>query len=204
MPVIKHYDGICHIYVDAAADVEMAARILVNAKCQRPGVCNAAECVVVHRDIAEKFFPVAAPQLAAHGVELRVDASAFSQLSALAYQPLVPATEEDYRTEYLALILSVKTVANVEEAIDHIERHGSHHSDAIVTSDEAVAGKFLNEVDSATVYWNASTRFTDGGEFGFGAEIGISTDKLHARGPMALPELTTYRYLIRGDGQIRE
>ncbi|MDD5198787.1 MAG: glutamate-5-semialdehyde dehydrogenase [Terrimicrobiaceae bacterium] len=204
MPVIKHYDGVCHIYVDAAADLEMAARILVNAKCQRPGVCNSAECVLVHRDIAAAFFQTVAPQLEAHGVELRADEASFVQLSALDYRPLARATEEDYRTEYLALILSVRIVSGVAEAIDHIERHGSHHSDAIVTSDEGAAERFLNEVDSATVYWNASTRFTDGGEFGFGAEIGISTDKLHARGPMALPELTTYRYLIRGEGQIRE
>jgi glutamate-5-semialdehyde dehydrogenase len=203
MPVIKHYDGVCHLYVDAAADVEMAARILINGKCQRPGVCNALECLLIHRDIAEKFLAAAAPELAAHGVELRADEDSFHQLSTINYQPLVRATDEDYRTEYLALILSVKIVPDIDAAIDHIERHGSHHSDAIVTADEAAAEKFLNEVDSATVYWNASTRFTDGGEFGFGAEIGISTDKLHARGPMALPELTTYRYLIRGEGQIR-
>jgi glutamate-5-semialdehyde dehydrogenase len=204
MPVIKHYDGVCHLYVDAAADVEMAAKILINGKCQRPGVCNAIECLLVHRDVAEKFFKMAAPQLAAHGVELRADSEALAQLSALAYQPLVPATDEDFKTEYLALILSVRIVADLSEAIDHVERFGSHHSDAIITEDAPTAERFLNEVDSATVYWNASTRFTDGAEFGFGAEIGISTDKLHARGPMALPELTTYRYLIRGSGQIRE
>ena len=204
MPVIKHYDGVCHIYVDAAADLEMAARILINAKCQRPGVCNSAECVLVHRDIAAAFLEVAAPQLAAQGVELRADEESFHQLSTIDYQPLVRATDEDYRTEYLALILSVRIVPDLGAAIDHVERYGSHHSDAIVTEDAAAAERFLNEVDSATVYWNASTRFTDGGEFGFGAEIGISTDKLHARGPMALPELTTYRYLIRGEGQIRE
>jgi glutamate-5-semialdehyde dehydrogenase len=204
MPVIKHYDGVCHIYVDAAADVEMATRILINAKCQRPGVCNSAECLLVHRDIAETFFQVAAPQLAAQGVELRVDEESFHQLATINYQPLVRATDEDYRTEYLALILSVRVVPDLGTAIDHVERYGSHHSDAVVTEDATAAERFLNEVDSATVYWNASTRFTDGGEFGFGAEIGISTDKLHARGPMALPELTTYRYLIRGEGQIRE
>jgi glutamate-5-semialdehyde dehydrogenase len=202
MPVIKHYDGVCHIYVDAAADLEMATNILINAKCQRPGVCNSAECVLVHRAVAGKFFEAAAPQLAAHGVELRADEEAFALLSG--YSSLALATEEDFKTEYLALILSVRIVSDPDTAMDHIERYGSHHSDAIVTEDAAVAERFLNEVDSATVYWNASTRFTDGGEFGFGAEIGISTDKLHARGPMALPELTTYRYLIRGDGQIRE
>ena len=202
MPVIKHYDGVCHLYVDAAADVGMAAKILLNGKVQRPGVCNALECLVVHRAVAAKFFETAAPQLASHGVELRGDDESFALLRN--YRPLVRVTEEDFRTEYLALVLSVKIVSGVAEAVDHIERYGSHHSDAIVTEDAATAEKFLNEVDSATVYWNASTRFTDGGEFGFGAEIGISTDKLHARGPMALPELTTYRYLIRGDGQIRE
>lgn len=204
MPVIKHYDGVCHLYVDAEADVEMAARILINGKTQRPGVCNALECVVVHQNVAEKFFSMAAPMLRERGVELRADESSFLQLSTLNYQPLVRATDEDFSTEYLALILSAKTVGSIDEAIDHIETFGSHHSDAIVTADEAAAEKFLNEVDSATVYWNASTRFTDGGEFGFGAEIGISTDKLHARGPMALPELTSYRYQIRGTGQIRE
>jgi glutamate-5-semialdehyde dehydrogenase len=204
MPVIKHYDGVCHIYVDARADLVMAANILINAKCQRPGVCNSAECVIVHRDIAAKFFEIAAPQLAAHGVELRADEEASSLLSILDYRPLVPATDDDYKTEYLALVLSVRVVGCLEEAIEHVERYGSHHSDAIITEDGTAAEKFLNEVDSATVYWNASTRFTDGGEFGFGAEIGISTDKLHARGPMGLPELTTYRYLIRGEGQIRE
>ncbi|HEY8899314.1 MAG TPA: glutamate-5-semialdehyde dehydrogenase [Chthoniobacterales bacterium] len=203
MPVIKHYDGVCHLYVDPAADVEMATSILINAKCQRPGVCNSVECLLVHRDIAPAFFAHAAPALRAHGVELRADAEAFSELEALGYPQLVPATDEDFKTEYLALILSVKIVPGLAAAIDHIEHYGSHHSDAIVTADEAVAERFLNQVDSATVYWNASTRFTDGGEFGFGAEIGISTDKLHARGPMALPELTTYRYLIRGAGQIR-
>lgn len=202
MPVIKHYDGVCHLFVDAAADVAMATRILLNGKAQRPGVCNAIECLLVHRDVAAEFFQVAASQLAAHEIELRADDEAFAMLGG--YPSLVRATEQDFRTEYLALILSVKVVSDVDEAIGHIERYGSHHSDAIVTARESTAEKFLNEVDSATVYWNASTRFTDGGEFGFGAEIGISTDKLHARGPMALPELTTYRYLIRGEGQIRE
>ncbi len=204
MPVIKHYDGVCHLYVDAEAELDMAASILINGKVSRPGVCNALECLLVHRDIAAKFFAIAAPPLAAHGVELRADEDAFSQLSSLNYRLLARATDEDYKTEYLALILSVRVVGGVKDAIEHIERYGSHHSDAIVTRDAATAERFLNEVDSATVYWNASTRFTDGGEFGFGAEIGISTDKLHARGPMALPELTTYRYLIRGEGQIRE
>lgn len=204
MPVIKHYDGICHLYVDAAADVQMAASILINGKCQRPGVCNALETLLVHQDVAKEFFAAAVPLLVSHKVELRADEASFAALSALEYPHVVRATEEDFRTEHLALILNVAVVPDIAAAIDHIERLGSHHSDVIVTRDEAAAERFLNEVDSATVYWNASSRFTDGGEFGFGAEIGISTDKLHARGPMALPELTSYRYLIRGTGQIRE
>jgi glutamate-5-semialdehyde dehydrogenase len=204
MPVIKHYLGICIAYVDKAADLDMAVRIVVNAKTQRPGVCNAIETVLVHREIAVPFYKKIASILAAKKVEIRADADGFHQLSALGYQPLRSARDEDWTTEYLDLILAVRMVDNIEDAIEHIEKCGSHHSDAIVTRDAAAAEKFLNEVDSATVYWNASTRFTDGGEFGFGAEIGISTDKLHARGPMALEELTTYKYVIRGDGQVRE
>ena len=204
MPVIKHYRGICIAFVDKAADLDMAVRIVVNAKTQRPGVCNAIETVLVHRDIAAPFYKKIAPILAAKKVEIRGDADGFHQLSALGYQPLHSARAEDWTTEYLDLILAVRTVDNIEDAMEHIEKCGSHHSDVIITRDAAAAEKFLNEIDSATVYWNASTRFTDGGEFGFGAEIGISTDKLHARGPMALEELTTYKYVIRGDGQIRE
>jgi len=200
MPVIKHYNGVCIIYADRDADLAMAERIIVNAKTQRPGVCNAAETLLVHRAIAGEFLPCAGAALRAKGVTFRADAESLALLG----EGAVPAAEEDWSTEYLDLILAVKVVGDVGEAIDHMERYGSHHSDAIVTRDAAVAERFLNEVDSATVYWNASTRFTDGGEFGFGAEIGISTDKLHARGPMALEELTTYKYQIRGEGQIRE
>jgi glutamate-5-semialdehyde dehydrogenase len=204
MPVIKHYHGVCHVYVDERADLDMAERIAINAKCQRPGVCNAMETLLVHRGISEAFFCKAAPRFQEQGVEIRADQAAYSQLAALNYRPLVHAEEKDWSTEYLDTIMSVRVVDDLDQAIDHMERYGSHHSDAIVTGDPQTAGKFLREVDSATVYWNASTRFTDGGEFGFGAEIGISTDKLHARGPMGLEELTSYKYVIRGDGQIRE
>jgi glutamate-5-semialdehyde dehydrogenase len=204
MPVIKHYLGLCIAYVDKEADLDMAVRIVVNAKTQRPGVCNAIETVLVHRQIATPFFKKIAPILAEQNVEIRADPDSLRQLSVLDYQPLHLAREEDWTTEYLDLILAARVVDNIEDAIAHVEKCGSHHSDVIITRDAARAEKFLNEVDSATVYWNASTRFTDGAEFGFGAEIGISTDKLHARGPMALEELTTYKYVIRGEGQIRE
>ena len=199
MPVIKHYDGICIIYVDKEADPAMAESIVINAKCQRPGVCNAIETVLVHRDIADPFFATAGRALLERKVEIRGDAGTRAVLGG----QVKAATPEDYRTEFLDLIIAAKVVDGVGEAIDHIEMNGSHHSDGIVTANEQTAERFLAEVDSATVYWNASTRFTDGGEFGFGAEIGISTDKLHARGPMALEELTTYKYLLRGTGQIR-
>jgi glutamate-5-semialdehyde dehydrogenase len=204
MPVIKHYLGLCIAYVDRDADLDMAVRIVVNAKTQRPGVCNAIETVLVHREVAAPFFKKLAPILASKKVEIRADPDCFRQLAALNFEPLRSAREEDWTTEYLDLILAIRTVNTIEDAIAHVERFGSHHSDVIITRDSARAEKFLNEVDSATVYWNASTRFTDGAEFGFGAEIGISTDKLHARGPMALEELTTYKYVIRGAGQIRE
>jgi glutamate-5-semialdehyde dehydrogenase len=198
MPVIKHYDGICIMYVDKDADLAMAESIVINAKTQRPGVCNAIETVLVHRDIAEKFYATTGRALLDLKVEIRGDEATRALL------PEAKAvTEQDYRTEFLELILATKVVANADEAIAHIEENGSHHSDGIVTANTETAEKFLSEVDSATVYWNASTRFTDGGEFGFGAEIGISTDKLHARGPMALEELTTYKYVLRGTGQIR-
>src|SRR5215470_3138268 len=188
MPVIKHYVGICIAYVDREADLDMATRIVVNAKTQRPGVCNAIETVLVHREIAARFFKIIAPILAEKKVEIRADFDSFRHLSALNYQPLYSAREEDWTTEYLDLILAARIVDNIEDAIAHVEKSGSHHSDVIITRDVGQAEKFLSEVDSATVYWNASTRFTDGGQFGFGAEIGISTDKLHARGPMALEE----------------
>ena len=205
MPVIKHYDGICAVYVDKAADLAMAREIILNAKCQRPGVCNAAETLILHRDIAQAFLAEGGKALLDHGVELRCDAETHSLFpSELRSHSLIKeASEEDFRSEFLALILAVKIVGSVAEAIAHIEGHGSHHSDAIVTADQKTAEQFLAGVDSATVYWNASTRFTDGADFGFGCEIGISTDKLHARGPMALEELTSYKYLIRGSGQVR-
>ena len=203
MPVIKHYDGICIMYVDKAADLAMAEAIVVNGKCQRPGVCNALETVLVHSAIAEKFFATAGKTLLQRGVELRCDVRALASLSSLGGKTAA-AKEEDFRTEFLDLILAVKVVDSLDDAVAHIEANGSHHSDVIVTADETAAERFLAEVDSATVYWNASTRFTDGGEFGFGAEIGISTDKLHARGPMALEELTTYKYVLRGSGQVRK
>ena len=208
MPVIKHYDGICIMYVDKDADLAMAEAIVVNAKCQRPGVCNAIETVLLHREVAGRFLATTGKALLEKGVELRCDACALEmftgQNATSSAQRIVAATPQDFRTEFLDLILAMKIVDTVDEAIAHIEEHGSHHSDGIVTRNEATAEKFLAEVDSATVYWNASTRFTDGGEFGFGAEIGISTDKLHARGPMALEELTTYKYVLRGSGQVRE
>ncbi len=198
IPVIKHYKGICHVYVDEAYDMDMALSIVENAKCQRPGVCNAAETLLVHAKAAGDFCPRVAERLLARGVELRGD-DEFRRLVPAAK----PASEEDWFTEYLDMILSVRIVPDLDAAISHINFYGSRHSDAIVTRDQACAERFLREVDSAAVYVNASTRFTDGGEFGMGAEIGISTDKLHARGPMGLAELTTYKYMIYGNGQIR-
>lgn len=199
MPVIKHFDGICHVYVDQAADLAMAESIVINAKCQRPSVCNAAETLLVHAGIAKEFLTRCGPALQRHGVELRGD----SETQAILGPAVRPATEQDWRTEHLDLILSVKVVPSLADAISHVETYGSHHSDTIVTSDEQAANEFLNRVDSAAVFWNASTRFNDGGEFGFGAEIGISTDRLHARGPMALEELTIYKYQVIGQGHIR-
>lgn len=205
MPVIKHYDGICALYVDAAADQSMTELIVLNAKCQRPGVCNAVETVLVHREVLSAFLQKTGRALLDRGVELRCDSEVLEIASKIYGQSarLLAAREEDFRTEFLDMILAVKAVGGLDEALDHIEEHGSRHSDGIITEDKELAERFLQEVDSATVYWNASTRFTDGGEFGFGAEIGISTDKLHARGPMALEELTTYKYQLRGVGQIR-
>lgn len=200
MPVIKHYHGVCHVYVDRAADLAMAQRIAVNAKCQRPGVCNAMETLLVHRDVAENFLPAVAAGLRERGVELRGDERTREVLG----PGTSAATEEDWTTEYLDLVLSIRVVDSLDEAVDHIEHHGSRHSDGIVTEDAVAAHRFLAAVDSAAVFWNVSTRFSDGGEFGFGAEIGISTDKLHARGPMGLEELTTYKYLVTGHGQVRE
>lgn len=201
MPVIKHYDGICHTFVDRKADLEMAKAIAVNAKTQKPSVCNTMETLLIDRAIAEEFAPEIAIAMREKGVELRGDDS-FVTLAGTGGE-VKAAVEDDWTTEYLDLILSVKIVDGLDAAIAHINHYGSHHSDCIVTSDETAAERFLNEIDSATVFWNASTRFSDGGEFGFGAEIGISTDKLHARGPMALEELTSYKYRIYGEGQIR-
>ncbi len=198
VPVIKHYEGICHTYVDETADLEMAIAICDNAKCQRPGVCNAMETLLVDEKVAEELLGRLAPLLQEKGVELRGCPRTREILPGIK-----EATEEDWRTEYLDLILSVKVVSGLQEAMDHIDTYGSHHSDAIVTESFSRAERFLAEVDSATVYVNASTRFTDGGEFGLGAEIGISTDKLHARGPMALEELTSYKWQIVGSGQLR-
>ena len=199
VPVIKHYKGVCHTYVDAKADIDMALAICENAKCQRPGVCNAMETLLVHKDVAAAFLPRMIARFKELGVELRGDAAVQKFDAAVK-----PATEEDWYAEYLDMILAVRVVDSVQAAIEHINTYGSKHSDAIVTTDEKAAKKFLEQIDSATVYVNASTRFTDGGEFGMGAEIGISTDKLHARGPMGLEELTTYKYVISGSGQIRK
>jgi glutamate-5-semialdehyde dehydrogenase len=199
MPVIKHYDGICHVYVDRAANLAMAEQIIVNAKAQRPGVCNAAETLLVHANIAAAFLPSCAEALAAKGVELRGDERTRQILGG----KIKPATEDDWCTEYLDLILSVRVVPDIAAAVEHIERFGSHHTDTIVTEDSEAADQFLREVDSSVVLWNASTRFNDGGEFGFGAEVGISTNRVHARGPMGLEELTIYKYIVRGSGQVR-
>jgi glutamate-5-semialdehyde dehydrogenase len=199
VPVIKHYAGVCHTYIDASADLSMAWKISENAKCQRPGVCNAMETLLVHKDIAAEFLPRMGEIFAAYKVEMRGDEATRALIPSA-----IPATEEDWSTEYVDLILSIRVVDDVDAAIDHINRYGSGHSDAIVTADEKAEKTFLAEVDSATVYVNASTRFTDGAEFGMGAEIGVSTDKLHARGPMGLEELTTYKFVIEGKGQIRE
>jgi glutamate-5-semialdehyde dehydrogenase len=198
IPVIKHYKGVCHVYVDSDCDSKMAMEIVENSKCQRPGVCNALETLLINKDISAKFAPAIAEKLTSLGVELRGD-SEFRKVITDAK----PASEEDWYAEYLELILSVKIVSDLGEAIRHINRYGSGHSDCIITNIPENAERFMNEIDSSTVYVNASTRFTDGGEFGMGAEIGISTDKLHARGPMGLPELTTYKYLVYGEGQVR-
>ena len=199
VPVIETGAGVCHTYVDASADVEMAARIAYNAKVQRPSVCNAMETLLVHKDAADKFLPLMLSRFFAAGVEIRGDARVQSYS-----EQVVPATEEDWSTEYGDLRLAVKVVDSLEEAMAHIARYSTGHSECIVTEDYSQAQRFQLGVDAAAVYVNASTRFTDGNEFGFGAEIGISTQKLHARGPMALPELTTTKYLINGMGQVRE
>jgi glutamate-5-semialdehyde dehydrogenase len=207
VPVIKHYKGVCHVFVDRDADTKMADQIVMNAKVQRPAVCNAIETLLVDKSIAPTFLPAIAARLAEKKVELRADPEAValldSQTGGNGHLALKPATDHDFFTEYNDYILNVRVVHGVQEAIDHINHYGSGHSDSIVTKNETHAKQFLSEVDSATVYWNASTRFTDGGEFGMGAEIGISTDKIGARGPMGLEELTTYKWVGIGTGQVR-
>jgi glutamate-5-semialdehyde dehydrogenase len=198
MPVIKHFDGNCHVYIDAAADPGMAEDIVINSKCQRMGVCNACESLLVHVDVAEHVLPALAGKLRAQGVEIRGDAATCSLVP-----EAVAASPEDWSAEYLGPIISCKVVASLEEAIAHVNRYGSHHTDAIVTNSLPAASQFTAGVDSSAVVVNASTRFNDGGEFGMGAEIGISTDKFHARGPCGLKELTTYKYVVVGSGQIR-
>jgi glutamate-5-semialdehyde dehydrogenase len=202
IPVIKHYRGVCFVYVDAAADLAMAEAITVNAKASRPSACNAAEQLLVHRNVADRFLPAVARALLARKVALRCDPASAEAL-ARANLPHTAATDADFTTEYLDYVIAIRVVDSLDAAIATINRDGSNHSDAIVTADERAARQFLAQVDSATVYWNASTRFTDGFEFGYGAEIGISTDRLHARGPMGLRELCTHKFVIEGTGQVR-
>ena len=206
VPVIKHYKGVCHVYVDGDADLAMAADIVMNAKTQRPAVCNAMETLLVDKSIADKFLPIVAPPLAEKNVVLHCDPASRSLFSSLQTNnlKLETASEADWSTEYNDYIMNVRIVDGLRPAIEHINHYGSAHSDSIVTRNEKRANQFLSEVDSATVYWNASTRFTDGGEFGMGAEIGISTDKIGARGPMGLDELTTYKWIGIGNGQLRQ
>ena len=198
IPVIRHEDGICHTYVDADADLDMAREIAFNAKVHRPSVCNAMETLLVHRDVANDFLPAMCARFVDAGVELRG-----CEVTRAIAPSVAPATEEDWGTEYLELILSIRVVDSYDEAVDHIEEYGSHHSDTVVTDDYRTAQRFLADVDSSSVFVNASTRFADGYEYGLGAEIGISTQKLHARGPMGLEELTTYKFIVYGDGQVR-
>lgn len=199
MPVIKHFDGNCHVYVDKTADIEMAVKIVENAKCQRMGVCNACESLLVHASIAERALPAIAARLRERGIEMRADDRAIKSI-----EDALPATETDWGAEYLGPTISIAVVDSVQDAAKHINRYSSHHTDAIVTSEIQAANLFTSMVDSSAVMVNASTRFNDGGVFGLGAEIGISTDKFHARGPCGLRELTTYKYIVQGDGQVRE
>lgn len=198
MPVIKHFDGNCHVYVDRAASLDQAVQIAVNSKCQRMGVCNSCESLLVHQDVASEFLPQFQRAVDAYQVEIRGDAEVCDLLSSA-----IPATDDDWGTEYLGPTISVKVVDDIETAISHINRYGSHHTDAIVTEDLAASRRFTDAVDSAAVMVNASTRFNDGGEFGLGAEIGISTDKFHARGPCGMNELTSYKYVVHGQGHLR-
>ena len=209
MPVVTGGIGVCHTYVDKSADLNKAVAIAYNAKVQRPTVCNALDCLIVHSQIALAFLPAIAKEWAKAGVEMHCDKRAMAILKANNAIPnevkklLVPATDEDWGKEYLSLKAAIKVVDSLDEALEHIEKYGSGHSEAIVAEDYSAATRFLNEVDAACVYANASTRFTDGGQFGLGAEIGISTQKFHARGPMALKELTSYKWIIWGSGQVR-
>jgi glutamate-5-semialdehyde dehydrogenase len=199
MPVIKHFTGNCHVYIDTAADLAMAQEIVLNSKCQRMGVCNAAESLVVHADVAGEFLPKIGRALARHGVEIRGDDRTCELVP-----EAKPARDEDYAAEFLGPVISSRVVGSLHEAIEHINHYGSQHTEAIVTSDETAAREFAERVDSSAVMINASTRFNDGGQFGLGAEIGISTDKFHARGPCGLEELTSYKYVVHGSGQLRE
>lgn len=203
MPVVTGGIGVCHTYVDRSANLEKAVAIVYNAKVQRPTVCNALDAILVHAEVAKSYLPMVAKELGRANVELRCDERALKILKPLTLIKAVPATEKDWGKEFLALVAAVKVVDSLEEALEHIERYGSGHSEAIVTEDYSAAMKFLDEVDAACVYVNASTRFTDGGQFGLGAEVGISTQKFHARGPMGLKELTTYKWIVLGSGQVR-
>jgi glutamate-5-semialdehyde dehydrogenase len=203
MPVVTGGIGVCHTYVDKSADLNKAVAIAYNAKVQRPTVCNALDCILVHNQIAPAYLPAIAQEWAKSGVEMHCDKRAMATLKPIPSLKLVPAKDEDWGKEYLSLKAAIKVVDSLDEALEHIERYGSGHSEAIVTEDHSAAMRFLNEVDAACVYANASTRFTDGGQFGLGAEIGISTQKFHARGPMALKELTSYKWIIWGTGQVR-
>jgi glutamate-5-semialdehyde dehydrogenase len=203
MPVVTGGIGVCHTYVDKSADLNKAVAIAYNAKVQRPTVCNALDTLLVHAEIAPRYLPLIAQEWAKTGVEMHCDKRALSILKPIPSLKLIPAKADDWGKEFLALIAAIKIVDSLDEALEHIERYGSGHSEAIVAEDKSAAARFLNEVDAACVYANASTRFTDGGQFGLGAEIGISTQKFHARGPMALRELTSYKWIITGDGHVR-
>jgi glutamate-5-semialdehyde dehydrogenase len=203
MPVVTGGVGVCHTYVDKSADVNKAVAIAFNAKVQRPTVCNALDCLLVHADIAPRFLPMVAAEWAKAGVEMHADKRAMAILKAVPSLKLAPAGDKDWGKEFLALVAAVKVVDSLDEALEHIERYGSGHSEAIITEEEDAARRFLDEVDAACVYVNASTRFTDGGQFGLGAEVGISTQKFHARGPLGLRELTSYKWIIVGSGQVR-
>jgi glutamate-5-semialdehyde dehydrogenase len=203
MPVLSGGIGVCHTYVDKSASLDKAVAIAHNAKVQRPTVCNALDTLLVHADIAERYLPLIAAEWAKEGVEMHCDQRSTAVLKSRTELKLTPATDKDWGKEFLSLVAAIKVVASLDEALGHIERYGSGHSEAIVTEDYTSATRFLNEVDAACVYVNASTRFTDGGQFGLGAEVGISTQKMHARGPLGLKEMTSYKWIIFGNGQIR-